>query len=549
MKYIPYQLLTATMHVLKNLRGRGARSVLVFRLLIIIGVLCSAAPPLAQSQSYDVLIRNGRLLDGTGNPWYRADVAIRDDRIAAVGDLSGATADREVDAEGLYVAPGFIDTHSHAGSALATPDLSHARPLLAQGITTVTVNPDGGGAVDLTAQREGLLADGLGVNVAQLVPHGSVREAVLGMADRAPTREELEAMKTLVRRGMEAGAFGLSSGPFYAPGSFSETDELIALSRVAAAHGGVYQSHIRDESNYSIGVVAAVEEVIEIAREAGLPGIITHVKALGPPVWGYSAAIERRVERARAAGVEVFADQYPYNASATSLKAALVPRWAEAGGRDSLRARMEAPTTRTRLVMGMEENLARRGGAGRIQFRRYESDSSIEGQTLADVADARGEGAIETALALLADGSPGIVSFNMADEDVHRFMRQPWTMTSSDGGLGPMGEGVPHPRNYGAFPRKVRKFAVEEGVVELGFAIRSMTALPAAVFQMDGRGLLREGAAADVVVFDLERLRDPATFQAPHQLAEGMVHVLVNGTFAIEDEQFTEQMSGQVLAK
>ncbi len=254
-------------------------------------------------QQYDLLIRNGRVLDGTGNPWYRADVAVTGDRVAAVGDLPSATARTVIDAEGLFVAPGFIDTHSHAGPGLAAPGLSPAQPLLAQGITTVVVNPDGGGSVDLEAQRAELLRDGLGVNVALMVPHGSVRREVLGMQDRAPTAAEMERMKALVRAGMEAGAFGLSSGPYYAPGSFSTTEELVELSKVAARYGGVYASHVRDESDYSVGLVAALDEVIAVAREAGLPGIHTHIKALGPRVWGYSSALVKRIDRARDQGI------------------------------------------------------------------------------------------------------------------------------------------------------------------------------------------------------------------------------------------------------
>ena len=541
------------MHLLLRLPGGAIRIAFAF-LVGLIPLL--ALPPETEAQEegkaqahYDILIRNGRVLDGSGNPWYRADVAIEGDKIAAIGDLTGAEADTVIGAEELYVAPGFIDVHSHAAEGLAASELSQARPLLAQGITTVVVNPDGGGAVDLAAQRDALLADGLGVNVAQLIPHGAIRDSVLGMADRAPASEELERMKALVRQGMEAGAFGLSSGPFYAPGRYAKTEEFIALSKVAARYGGVYQSHIRDESNYTIGVVAAVDEVIRVAREAGLPGIVTHIKVLGPPVWGYSAAIERRIERARERGVEVFADQYPYDASATSLAAALVPRWAEAGGRDSLLGRMSDPEVRPRLIAAMEENLKRRGGPARIQFSRYESDPSIEGKTLAEVAEARGSGPVRAALALIKEGDPGIISFNMSQEDLRHFMRQPWTMTSSDGGLVPRGEGMPHPRYYGAFPRKVRKFVRQEEAVELGFAIRSMSWLSAAVFQMDGRGMLREGAYADVVVFDLEHLQDKATFQQPHQLAEGMVHVLVNGQFAIREGEFTEALSGRVLSQ
>ena len=519
------------------------------RLLLALLALLITAGSVGAQPAYDVLIRNGRVLDGSGNPWFYADVAIRGDRIAAVGDLAGAEADTVIDAGGLYVAPGFIDVHSHAGPGLATPELSAAHPLLAQGITTVFINPDGGGAVDLTEQRAGLEKDGLGVNVAPLVPHGSIRREVLGMADRAPTSEEMEAMKALVEAGMEAGAFGLSSGPFYAPGSFAETDELVELAKVAAAHGGVYQSHIRDESSYSVGLVAAVDEVIRVAREGALPGIVTHIKALGPPVWGFSGAVVERIERARADGVEVYADQYPYEASATGLAAALVPRWAEAGGRDSLLLRISDADVRPRLLADMKENLARRGGADRIQFRLYEPDTTVHGKTLAQVAGARGQPPLETALALIEGGDVGIVSFNMTEADVHAFMRQPWTMTSSDGGLVPMGEGVPHPRNYGAFPRKISRYVLEEEVIDLASAIRSMTHLSASVMGLPDRGFLREGAYADVVVFDLEGLRDRATFEAPHQLSEGVVHVFVNGRPAMLDGAFTDVRGGRVLRR
>ena len=498
---------------------------------------------------FDVLIRGGRVLDGSGNDWVRADVGLRGDRVAAVGDLRGATAATVLDAEGLYVAPGFVDTHSHAGEALARPALSGARQLLAQGITTVFINPDGGGRADLDAQRRALDSVGVGVNVALMVPHGSVRDAVMGQADRAASADELRRMEALVERGMAAGAFALSSGPFYAPGSFAKTEELVALARVAAKYGAPYQSHIRDESDYGIGLLAAVEEVITVARDARTRGVVTHVKALGPNVWGFSAAIVQRVERARAAGVEVFADQYPYEASQTSLAAAIVPRWVQADGGDSTRARLADPARRSRIVAESRENLARRGGADRIRIASYRPDSSLEGKSLAEIAAARGTDPVETALALVAGGSAGIVSFNMDDDDIERLMRQPWTMTASDGALVAAGDGVPHPRGNGAFSRKLRKYVVEEDVLDLAAAIRSMTSLPATVYRMPDRGWLRPGAAADVVVFDLARVRDQATYEDPHRIAEGMVHVLVNGRFAIRDGQFTDAKAGQVLRR
>ena len=502
----------------------------------------------AQAQ-YDVLIQGARLLDGAGNPWRLANIAITGDRIAAVGVLPGATAGRVIDGSGLFVAPGFIDTHSHAGGGLASPALSHGRPLLAQGITTVVVNPDGGGPTDLVAQQVALLEHGLGVNVAQFVPHGSVRREVLGMADRAPTAAELEQMKDYVRHGMEAGAFGLSSGLYYAPGSYSQTEEVIALAKVAAAYSGVYQSHIRDEADYNVGVVAAVDEVIRIAREAELTGIVTHIKALGPRVWGYAEALVRRIDGARAEGVSVFADQYPYEASGTSITGALIPRWAQAGGRDALRDRLDDPDERARMRDGVLENLARRGGAARLQIGRHEPVPSIEGKTLQDVADERGVHPADLALQLLEAGGATLVSFNMDEADIQTLMRQPWTMTASDGGLTEMGRGVPHPRYYGAFPRKVRRYVRDRGVLPLADAVRTMTSLPASVFGMSDRGVLREGAIADIVVFDLERFADNATYSDPHQLAGGVVYVLVNGRFAIDEGEFDDMLHGRVLQR
>lgn len=514
-------------------------------------VLTGAAliPTPVAGQESTTLIVNGRLLDGSGNPWIYADVLIRGDRIEAVGDLREMEADETIDATGLYVAPGFIDSHSHAGGGLASEGLSHAEPLLAMGLTTVFVNPDGGGPADIAAQRTSLMEHGLGVNVAQLVPQGSVRGAVMGSADRAATPSELARMREMVRDGMEAGAWGLSSGTYYVPGSYTPPEEIEDLAKIVAEFGGAYTSHIRDESTYSVGLIAAVDEVIEVGRVAGIPAVLTHVKALGPFVWGYGDAIVKRVERAREEGIQVFADQYPYTASATGLNAALLPRWSQAGGRDSLLARMDDPATMARIREGMVEGLARRGGADRIQFRRFRPDPSIEGRLLSDLADERGEDPIDTAIDLIRSGGVSIVSYNMHDDDLERLMAQPWTMTSSDGDLVPMGDGVPHPRTYGAFARKIGLYARDLGVVSLEEAVRSMTSLPATVFGMPDRGVIREGAVADIVVFDLAAVDDVAEFTDPHHYSEGMVHVFVNGVAAIRDEEFTGQRPGRVLQK
>lgn len=500
-------------------------------------------------QPFDLLIRDGRLLDGSGAPPVRGDVGVRDGRIAAIGDLGRARAARTIDAAGRFVTPGFIDVHSHAGEGLARRGLQQGQPLLAQGITTILANPDGGGPVDLARQREAFSALGLGVNVGLLVGHGSVREAVFGTEPRAPSDEELGRMRALVRRGMEEGAFGLSSGLFYVPGQYAGTDEIVALMQVVAEYGGLHTSHIRDEGDYSVGLVAAVDEIIEVAERTGTVGIISHMKALGSDSWGLAAAAIARIDRARARGVRVFTDQYPYSASSTSLTGALVPGWAQAGGRDAMLARFAAPDTRPRVLADIRDNLRRRNGPEAIVLAQYAPDRRFEGQSLAEVARALDLPPAEAVVSLLERAGALIVSFNMADRDLEQIMRQPYTMTSSDGGLAFPTEGRPHPRSYGAFPRKIAHYALERQVIGVDEAIRSMTGLPAQVFSLSDRGVLREGAWADILIFDPADVRDTATYADPHQLAEGMSYVLVNGVLVVDGGRFTDRLPGQVLRR
>ncbi len=529
-------------------RYAGRAFNVLFALALFAGAVSMARP--AAAQSYDLIIRGGILVDGSGGQARADDVAVDGGRIAAVGDLGAATADRVIDATGRHVFPGFIDTHSHAMPALLRDELRTARPLLAQGITTIFVNPDGGGTVDLADQRARIRNPGVGLNVAQFVGHGSVRRAVLGMQAREATPEELDRMRTIVRDGMSGGAFGLSSGLYYSPGSYAPTGEVVQLAKVAAGFGGVYQSHIRDESDYSIGLLGAVDEVIEISRGSGITGVVTHIKALGPRVWGQSADVVRHIEAARAEGLAVYADQYPYEASGTSIVGALVPRWALAGDDGALYTRMQNPAERTRLVADMWENLDRRGGADRLMLQ----GGPHGGRMLQDVADDRGTDAVETALALLVEardggGGTGLTSFNMNDEDIERLMSQPWMMTSSDGSLWVPGEGHPHPRGFGAFPRRIRKYVMEASVTTLEEAIHAMTVLPARIYGIEGRGVLEAGAFADVLVVDLDGFRDTATYEDPHGLAEGVEYALVNGTLAIDAGRFTDALAGEALVK
>jgi N-acyl-D-amino-acid deacylase len=495
---------------------------------------------------FDLLIRNGRVYDGNGNPWILADVGITGDRIRAVGRLLGATATRVIDAGGLAVTPGFIDVHSHAGPGLATEALKQGQPLLAQGITTALVNPDGGGPTNLESQRNRYRRQGIGPNVGLFVPHGAIRQNVMGMSDRDPDSEQIAKMVDMVRQGMRDGAIGLSSGLYYAPGSYSKTDEVIAMARMAAQFGGVYASHIRDEGDYSVGVVAAVQEVITIAEQSGLIGVVTHMKALGPGNHGLSMALVERIEAARARGVQVYADQYAYNASGTGIGGALVPRWAQVGGRDALLRRIRGQE-RAKVVAEVRANIERRGGADTLLISRYAPDPSFEGRSLAELARRVERPAEEYALDLLERADASLVSFNMSERDVELIMRQPWTMTSTDGTLVPLGQGKPHPRAYGAFPRKLRLYVRERGVVDLPFAIRSMTSLSAQVFGLKDRGQIRPGAFADILIFDPATVNDAATYTEPHQLAEGMVHILVNGQLVRDDGKFNAALPGRVL--
>jgi N-acyl-D-amino-acid deacylase len=505
-----------------------------------------AIPLSSQPARYDLLIRNGRVLDGSGNPWRSVDLGIRGGRIVDMGRLTTAAAARVIDANGLTVAPGFIDVHSHAATGLAG-NLKDARQLIAQGITTVALNPDGGGPVDLRAQRAGFEQRGIGVNVALYVPHGSIRREVLGMADRDPSAGELQQMATLARRGMEAGGIGLSSGLYYAPGIYAKTEEVIALAKIAGEMGGVYESHIRDEADYSIGVVAAVQEVIRISEEAHIPAVVGHMKALGPASWGLSMALVEKIAQARERGVEVYADQYPYDASGTGIVGALVPRWAEVGGRPELLKRIQGPE-HDRLAADMRRSLERRGGAGKLVISFYRPNPSLEGQTLAAVSAARNQPPEEAAMSLLLEGDASLVSFNMSERDIELIMRQPFTMTCTDGDLVPFGEGKPHPRGNGAFARKLRMYVNERNVIDLPFAVRSMSSLPAAVYGMKDRGVLRPGAWADVLIFDASKVRDAATYTNPHQLAEGFEYVLVNGVVEKDAGNYTGALGGKVVA-
>ena len=513
------------------------------RVLSALILLTATLLPPVQDQPFDLLITNGRLLDGSGNPWLREDIAVRGERIVARGRLAGAKASRTINAKGMVVAPGFIDVHSHAVGALRRPELRDARILLAQGVTTIVGNPDGGGPIDLGAQRQGLETEGIGVNVALLIGHGSVHGSVLGNAVRDPDAAELDRMKAVVARAVSDGAFGLSSGLFYEPGRYAKLEEVIALARVA---GGVYTSHVRDEGDYTIGLVASVREVIRVAEEAGVRGVVTHIKALGPDSWGLSKSVIADIEAARARGVEMFADQYAYDASSTNLGAAVLPG---PSSPDAIKPRLAEPPSADQLLQEVAENIRRRGGPASIVISSGRGAAGLAGRNLQQIADARGVSPAQAAIDILLAGNASIVSFNMAQDDVRLFMRQPWTMASSDGDISLPGPGRPHPRNYGAIARKLALYVREQHVQTIEDAIRAMTSLPARVFGLIDRGELRPGAIADLVVFDPAVIQDHATYENPYELATGMSWVIVNGQVAIADGTPTGVLAGKVLRR
>lgn len=630
-----------------------------------------AAPPLHAQQAgaapeerpYDVLIRGGRVLDGTGNPWFYADIGIRDGRIVAVdridpagargagGDgavdeaatgtraatdpgaatdtgaganASGAAntdaptntagaattagagtrgeaprtaevpagaaagnAERVIDAHGKLVVPGFIDIHSHADDARGDDGLRseearrRAAPnLVTQGITTVVVNQDGRSPWPITDQRRSYETNGIGPNAAMMIGHGQVRRMVMGDDFRRPaTPEEIERMRALVQEGMEAGAYGLSAGLEYVPGRWSTTDEVVALAEEIVPYGGVYISHERSEGSDPMWywpsqdepgpptLIDAVMETIEIGERTGATVVASHIKAKGAHYWGTSHAAILLIERARARGVPVYADQYPYATSGSDGSTVLIPDWAiepeggwQRGDEDSerpdfaaeLRRTLADPESAADVRRDIAHEIRRRGGAENVVVFDY-PDSNYIGKSVAELAAGRDIRPVEMAIALQLEGStdrPGggrLRGFSMSEHDVEAYAQQPWVATVTDGGIALPEDGPVHARYYGTFPRKIYRYALERGVISLEHAIRSMTSLPAQILGLEDRGQIREGQRADIAVLDLERLRDTATFFEPHQYAEGVDYVLVNGELVIDDGEITWALPGEVI--
>lgn len=516
----------------------------VFAAVLPLGACQTARPG---ENAADLLVRGGTLVDGTGAPPRAADIAIEEGRVVAVLEpgAPGVAAARVIEAQGLIVAPGFIDPHTHAGGDLASDDAARRAnlPFAFQGVTTVVVGNDGAGSPDIARQAKRAREQGIGTNVAYLVGFGALRSARLGMADRAPQPAELAAMRAATRRAMCKGAWGFSAGLYYVPQSYSRTDEVIALAREAGTLGGYYDTHLRDESTYSVTVTGALEEALRIGREGALPVHVSHIKALGPAVWGQSAAMIERIEAARASGQRVTADQYPWDASGTRISAALVPRWALEGGLERLRERLARPDEAARIREGILAGLARRGGAKRLLITGALDGLEIEpGQTLADYSARLGVDHVSGAIAILEKGDARVASFNMDPADIAAFARQEWVVTGSDGSSG-------HPRKYASFPKAYRDLVKGEAGMSLARFVQRSSAQTAAIIGLTDRGTIRPGMAADIVVFDPGAYEPRATYAAPRALSAGVRHLLVNGKVMIEDGEYRGALPGRPLLK
>lgn len=516
------------------------------RLGVWLAAACAAVA--MRAVDYDVIIAGGRVVDGTGKPAFVADVAIKDGKIAKVGDVTGSATSR-IYARGLVVAPGFIDVHTHSDDIVEKLPLSEH--FLRMGVTSIVVGNCGGSKLDVAKFFAEIEAKGVSPNVATLIGHNTVREtAMKGIFDRAPTAAELAEMKRLVDQAMRDGAVGLSTGLIYLPGTFAKTEEIVKLAKVITPYDGIYASHMRSESGK---IFEAIDEVLRVAREAHVRAEVSHIKLAGENSWGQTAQVLAVLDKARAQGVVVRQDQYAYTASSTRLRQ-LIPDEAFDGGTETFNAILADPKRKAELVAKMKRNIL---GRGRVDYgyavvASFRGDGTLNGMNIVEAAKKlRGSDSLDDQIEVILEierrgGAQGVFH-GIAENDLQVFMKHPMTMIASDSGERVFGEGVPHPRGYGNNARVLGRYVRELKVLTLEDAVRKMTSLPAEHFQLRGRGTLKEGFAADVVVFDPEKVGDPSTYKAPHQYAVGFTDALVNGVAVIRDGAITGAKPGMAL--
>ena len=529
-----------------NLKTRSFRSLVSLRVLL--SIFCSfifavSDASLFAAEKCDLLLKSGLVHRGDGSPAQVADVAIKGGRILAVGKELDVSANLTIDCSDLVVCPGFIDLHTHSDDEIIERDTRSNINYLMQGCTTIITGNCGSGHVNVAEYLDKVDKAGAGTHVGHLLPHGSLRSKVMGKEDRLPTFEELAQMQELAEKAMHDGAFGMSSGLIYVPGTFAKTEELTSVAKSIAKYQGIYVSHIRGEG---LSLLESVQEAITIGIDAGLPTHISHFKASGTKAWGTLHLAAAMIEKARSEGRTVTADQYPYIASSTSLEASLLPDWARAGGRSALKGRLDNPETAAKIRDDIVKSLK---SVHRIQLATYSARRNWIGKSLDEIAKLESMEVADVVLQIERTGGASVVNFGMNEEDVRTAMQFPWVATASDGSAKNPSANLPHPRSYGTFPRKIGEYALSEKTLPLELAIRSATSLPAEIIGLTDRGLLKNSMIADITIFDPKTFRDRATFEQPFLCPVGLKYVLVRGELAVYEGLPTGALAGQAIRK
>jgi len=501
-------------------------------------------------ESYDILIKNAFILDGSGNPWFRGDIGIIGNRIARIGYIDSGQAKKIIDATNLIVTPGFIDVHTHCDREIA--EVPTVDNYILQGVTTVIGGNCGGHSYPLAELFKNINEKGISVNFGCLVGHNAIRKEVMGFKMDPPSADELEKMKILIDQEMKAGGLGFSTGLSYLPGTYADTEELAALASVIVRYGGIYTSHIRDQGRK---ITEAIQEAIEVGENNNIPILISHIKLSEDAVWGKIEIITKQVEEARERGVEVFLDQYPYTATSSGFTSSL-PSWSFEGGRENFLERLKNKDTYQKIrSYVIQRRLTTTKDVDKLKtiyVSRFQQHPEYEGKNLQEILVSQGkdptpENAADLIIEIERTGGAGGIFFQMDEKDVEDLMRLPYTMHASDGSVQVLGEGIPHPRNYGTFPRVIAHYVREKGVLSLEEAIRKMTSLPAQIFRIKERGMLRQGMFADITIFDFQCFEDKATFTDPHQYSQGLKYVIINGEVVVEDNIHKRKLPGMII--